>query len=269
MKRFHNPMTLTMVVLLTLLFIASILLFVFVEAVNIGIFAILAGLTSILSLAKIWSEKRFRKSDREYSQLIGEEFNTAGNVSDAIKKGPKRATLVGITTTIAVIGGFVALCLWKPLIGVPSLIAAGLFLLFGTLYKTRKTTVEKYIASKNLATRTFLSEAHNQILSLDTNIIATMNDRIHMPSYVLVIEEAPSRPTMFDLLELQALIGGRKVCLYPADRRVFEAFAERIRAYKPANSTEIIMPVDDPAAMTLTIDIARYTLTQILHHISH
>jgi len=262
-------MTLIMVVILTFLFIASILLFVFVEAVNIGIFAILTGLTSLLTLVTIWSEKRYRKSDCEYSLLIGEEFNTSSTVADAIKKGPKLATLVGITTTIAIIGGFVALCLWNPFIGIPSLIAAGLFLLFGTLYKTRKTTVGKYIASKNLATRTFLNEAHNQILSLDTNIIATMNDRIHMPSYVLVIEEVPGRPEIFDLLELQALIGGKKVCLYPADRRVFEAFAEHIRAYNPTNSTEIIMPVDDPAAMTLTIDIARYTLAQILHHESH
>lgn len=106
-----------MLVLLAVAFVGTtVAFFIFPEFVLPAYIAcvVMYGLVALLLPI---GERIFRKHDERMSEMTGEYYHTNERVSSIMGSMPKLKVLLIVFVVLAVIGGFTALCMWKPLIG--------------------------------------------------------------------------------------------------------------------------------------------------------
>lgn len=262
MKRFHNPMTKFMIVILSICLVTAACLFIFVDNIPSAVYVIILCTFLVLTLITALGEYKFRKSDAKLSEETGEEYNTAEYTADLIKREPKKTLVLSIVIIIAILGGFVALCMYNALIGVPIFVLFCLVLLLYPLYKSKKiTTVEKYISSKNSTIRPLLQKIHEQILEVSPDIMPIIDSTTIFPTYAYIKDI--ERLEMYHLISIQAIIGGKSICIYPHNPEVFSVFTDRLTDYKNNGNTEIFIPANKPLDCDLLRDIVKFNIEQI------
>lgn len=164
--------------------------------------------------------------------------------------------LMSVVGTIVVIGGFVALCMFLPLIGVTLFILFLLTLFFGVLYKTRRETPNSYIQHQKKWIRPQLEKAHEAILQTNgEDIQCFVGDQMHYLHYFIVREGEP-----YEFIAMQATVLPHKgICLYPSKREVLTVFADKLHN----NITlgyEIYFSANESIDYDLIRDIASFCL---------
>ena len=136
---------------------------------------------------------------------------------------------LSVVGTIAIIGGFVALCMFLPQVGVPLFILSLLTLLFGGLYLTRRETPDSYIKHQRKWIRPQLKKAHEILLQINgEDIQCFVDDQLHFLHYYIMREGQP-----YVFIALQATVLPYKgICLYPGKREALTAFADRLENNK-------------------------------------
>jgi len=120
--------------------------------------------------------------------------------------------------------------------------------------KAAKTkTVESYIASKSKRVQVALWEIHNSILEAMPSVAYGLCS-LPAPVYFYGDSETSEQDGMgsgmfapqsfYELIIVQALLGGKVICVYPINPLVFEVFADRISKYSTFGANEIRMPLE-------------------------
>lgn len=164
--------------------------------------------------------------------------------------------LLSVVGTIVIIGGFVALCMFLPWVGVPLFILSLLTLLFGALYLTQRETPDSYIKHQRKWVRLQLKKAHEIILQINSEEIQCfVDDHMHFLHYYIMRE---GKPHVF--IALQATVLPYKgICLYPGKREALTAFADRLENNKTLGY-EIYFSHKESIDYDLIKDIALFCL---------
>lgn len=262
MRRFHNPVTKLMVIIIVAMALTlAVFLLVIADDTPPLAFFIAFLVVAVFTLIAVWGERKYRKLDAQTSEETGESYNTAADVYDMIRHEPRKTVIIAIGATVGVIGGFVALFIYNPWIGVPLYIVFCLVLVGYPLYKSKKSnTVETYISSKRGAVKSMLQDIHRQTMEAVPNAVAFMDNTFVFPTYVYIESMQPL--VMYHLISVQAIWGGKNICLYPRNPAVFQAFADRLTSYQNNGSSEIFIPTNQLLDRDLIKDIVRYNLEQ-------
>ncbi|GEM_PF-4343344 len=163
---------------------------------------------------------------------------------------------LSVVGTIVIIGGFVALCMFLPQVGVPLFILSLLTLFFGALYLTRRETPDSYIQHQRKWVRLQLKKAHEIILQINSeDIQCFVDDQLHFLHYYIMRE---GKPHVF--IALQATVLPYKgICLYPGKREALTAFADRLENNKTLGY-EIYFSHKEAIDYDLIKDIALFCL---------
>ena len=172
------------------------------------------------------------------------------------QKYSKLTVFISVVGTIAVIGGFVVLCMFLPWVGVPLFFLFLLTLLFGGLYITRRETPDSYIQHQKKRIRPQLKKAHEVILQInDEDIHCFVDSQMHFLHYFIMRE---GKPRVF--IALQATVLPYKgLCLYPGKREVLNVFADRLQNNKTLGN-EIYFSHNEVIDYDLIKDIASFCL---------
>ena len=265
MKRFHNPLTLFMLILIAVGIITVTIVFLAVDSLslNIAYWSIIVMLLILLPVTVI-GERKFIERDRKLSEEFGEDINTASEVSSIMKESPKSTILI-IMGVFIFIGGLTALIMYNAVLG---------WILFGTiifgvlfiaLYNTRKrNSIEEYINDPLYRrSRPVMQEIHNRVLSLNPAIVSgigAIEPFGNLPTYGYLAGK--SKSNIVTVLSMGVLINGSiRIISHNAD--VFNAFSDRLKNYKPSLQTEFSMPRKEPFDYELLTDIVKFTIEQI------
>ncbi len=262
MKRFHNPMTLFMIIVLSIMAVSISCFLIFSDNLPPILYLILPCFVFMIVLLTIWGEYKFKKTDEKLSEEYGVNYNTAENTAEIIKRGPKKVVILTVIVTLAVIGGFVALFMCNALLGLTLFIIFCFTILFYPFYKAKTiTTIEKYISSKRGTMRSLLQLIHNQILEIVPNAVAVIDKAVLFPTYIYIRNIEKSE--IYSLISVQAIIGGKSVCIYPNNPDIFIVFADRINSYKNNGFSELYMPTHQSLDLDLIRNIVKFNMAQI------
>jgi protein-S-isoprenylcysteine O-methyltransferase Ste14 len=259
MKRFHNPMSYVMVVLLILMFVALNCLYIATKYIPTPAYFIVIAIIALFVVITLWGELKFKKSDK----LFGDDYNTTQELANDFSGNPKQI-IIAIISTLFVIGGFVALCMYNAYIGVPVFVVFCLGILGYALYKTRRgLTVEKYILGQKKAIRPLLQAINDVSLQFAPNVETLINGKTFFPTFVYVKYHSEDNFSVFSVLAFQAIIGGKSICIYPYNRDAFKVFADRIKGYNNNGNSEVFLPTNKPMNLELIKDIVEFNISQI------
>lgn len=264
MKRFHNPMTVPMLIIMSVAFISVTVVFLAVESLSLNfVYRIIIGMFLLILLIIAIGERHVRKKNKKYSEEIGEKYNTAGTVSEIVRSSPK-PTLLTVLGVILFIAGPIALFMFNALIGGVVIVTFLFSLLFIVLITSKeRNSVEEYIAVPIFGkARKYMQEIHNQVLSLNPAIVSVIGTEFYfdIPIYAYIKNEPAYE--FYMLFSMDTIFGGGRIRICPFNPAVFSEFAERIKQYK-SDGNELFMPTKEPFDYGLIADIVKFNIEQI------
>ena len=265
----HNLMAVFGAIVASLFIVALIMVLVFTDfftGMMVPFWILLVFFSGILAMS-IAFELRERK------RAVPGEI-TLGEALWDIAKARPFLVIMPIIVTLAVLGILVLLALYNVLIGLAATIVLMTVIAVLPDYKKRQIkTVESYIASKSKRMQTVLWEIHNSIMEV---VPTAIHGICGLPAPVYCYSQSdgegsttsdtvPPQP-LYELIVVQAILGGKTVCVYPINPYVFEVFADKISKYSPRGAGEIHMPIEN-IDYSLIKDIVLHNKACIMDHV--
>ncbi|MDR2600201.1 MAG: hypothetical protein LBC73_07990 [Oscillospiraceae bacterium] len=263
MNRFHNPMTLFMLIIILVAIFVVTIVFLIVDSLSLNfVYWIIIGVLLISLLIVVIGEWKFRKYDKLDSEKFGIDYNSASVASESLKESSK-VTILTILGILLFISGLTALFMYNSVIGSLVFAVIILSLLLIPLYLNKKrNSIEEYIAIPLFRkARPVMQEIHERIHSISPNIhsgIGSVYLLTNVPVYVYAIDEATSES--ISVFSMETLIGGNRIRFCPCNPNVFNIFADKLKKYKTSGHSEVFMSTKEPFDYELITDIVKYNI---------